>query len=76
MVVPGMVGLSTLAPITPGGDAEFVHGVGDHPGRIADRLEALDHAGRRRRRRQHPDALAGDAAGQTLLGWGVHGILL
>ena len=49
MTVPGMVGLSSEAPTATARDAEFVHGVGDDAGAIAERLEALDHAVRHAR---------------------------
>jgi hypothetical protein len=54
MVVPGMVGRSTEAPIN---DA----------GRVAQRLEAFDRALRRTRHLQEFDVLGRDAAGQSLL---------
>ena len=44
MMVPGMVGLSTDAPTDARRDAEFVHGIGDDAGAVAQRLEAPDHA--------------------------------
>ena len=72
MVLPGMVGLSTEAPMTPRRNAELVHGVGDDPGRIAEREKALDRALRRARHRHQLDVLGRDAAGQSFLLWRVH----
>ena len=66
MVLPGIVGRSTDAPMTPRRDAELVHGVRDDPGRIAQRDQALDHALRRARNRHQLDVLGRDAAGQSL----------
>ena len=65
MVLPGMVGRSTDAPMTPRRDAELVHGVRDDAGRIAQRDEPLDHALRRARYRHQLDVLGRDAAGQS-----------
>ena len=65
MVLPGIVGLSTEAPMTPRRDAELVHGVRDDAGRIAERDQALDHALRRARYRHQLDVLGRDAAGQS-----------
>ena len=65
MVLPGMVGRSTDAPMTPARDAELVHGVRDDAGRIAQRDQPLDHALRRARYRHQLDVLGRDAAGQS-----------
>src|SRR5215468_10660152 len=47
-------------------NAQFVHSVGDQPGRIADCQEAVDGAVRGARRHHQADAFRRDAAGQAL----------
>ncbi len=54
------------------GDAEFVHRVGDEPGAIAERGEALDRALGWARDGHQLDVFGRDAAGQSLLLCCVH----